>query len=338
MRSLVYSALALLVARSATAADDKPLKPCTVISPSTNRFFDLNPLRKEPPADDGSKKKKDEAEGSWHARGYDYGANFTVNFCGPVVEELDEVQDLDKGLWKNVSAYYEVGHKQYAIGLENSQPIFRGRKLILNYTGGSLCPSSPSKSSRSVALPREIIDDPDDDDDKDDRPSKKPSKSPDTKRRKTTVISLLCDSDPLAKTSISFVAAVDDCTYFFEGRSPSACGGLHVEKQALGPGGVFGVIAMIAIAVYFAGGCVYQRTVMHQRGWRQLPNYAMWAGIWSFFSDMFVILTSSCARFLPSRRGYNRVSFNGDRDGGRRGRRNEDENRLIDNLDEEWDD
>lgn len=160
--------------------------------------------------------------------------------------------------------------------LENSIPIFRGRKLVMNYTGGSLCPSSSSKASRSpTTLPREIIDD------DDDKPSKKPSPE---KRRKSTVISLLCDSDPLAKTSVSFVAAVDDCTYIFEGRSPYACGGVHQETQALSPGGVFGVIVMIAVLVYFAGGCVYQRTVMHQRGWRQLPNYSMWAGIYSFFS------------------------------------------------------
>ncbi len=126
--------------------------------------------------------------------------------------------------------------------------------------------------------PREVIDD--DDDDKP-RP-KKPTA--DKARRKTTVISLLCDSDPLAKTAISFVAAVDDCTYIFEGRSPYACGGVHQAAQALGPGGVFGVICLIAVLVYFVGGCVYQRTVMHQRGWRQIPNYAMWAGIWGFFS------------------------------------------------------
>jgi len=51
---------------------------------------------------------------------------------------------------------------------------------------------------------------------------------------------------------------------------------------------------------------------------------------------MFIILTSSCARFMPARRGYSRVSLG--HENGRRGRRNEDENRLIDNLDEEWDD
>ncbi|KAE8844039.1 hypothetical protein PTNB73_08384 [Pyrenophora teres f. teres] len=334
MIALLYSLL-LLVASStfATAASDKPLKPCTVISPTSERFFDLNPMRRLPPSKDDGKKssKKDADEGSWHARGYDYNANFTINFCGPVVEELDAVQDLDKAMWKNVSAFYEKGNQQWAIGLENSEPIFRGRKLILNYTGGSLCPSLKSKRSlQSASLDtREIIDGDDDDDDK----KKKPKEA---ERRKTTVISLLCDNDPLAKTSVSFVAAVDDCTYFFEGRSPFACGGVHQETQALGPGGVFGVIAMIAVLVYFAGGCVYQRTVMHQRGWRQLPNYAMWAGIWRFFSDMFIILTSSCARFMPSRRGYSRVSLG--QDSSRRGRRNEDEDRLIDNLDEEWDD
>ncbi|KAF1844660.1 mannose 6-phosphate receptor domain-containing protein [Cucurbitaria berberidis CBS 394.84] len=340
MISLLPSVLLLLLSQYATAASDKPLKSCTVVSPTSDRFFDLNPLQRLPPPGD-KKKKKEGDEGSWHAKGYDYGANFTVNFCGPVVEELDAVQDLDKPLWRNVSAFYEKGGKQWAIGLENSVPIFRGRKLILNYTGGSLCPSS-SKSKRSpIALPhdvREIITDPDKDHDDDKKKPKKPSKDKEDKnsRRKTTVISLLCDSDPLAKTSISFVAAVDDCSYFFEGRSPFACGGVHQETQALGPGGVFGVIALIAVLVYFVGGYVYQRTVMHQRGWRQLPNYAMWAGIWRFFSDMFVILTSSCARFMPSRRGYSRVSLG--QENGRRGRRNEDENRLIDNLDEEWDD
>lgn len=40
--------------------------------------------------------------------------------------------------------------------------------------------------------------------------------------------------------------------------------------------------ALIALVVYILGGVAYQRTVMHQRGWRQLPNYSMWAGIASF--------------------------------------------------------
>ena len=60
------------------------------------------------------------------------------------------------------------------------------------------------------------------------------------------------------------------------------------------------------------------------------------SGVLTLLKDMFIILTSSCARFMPSRRGYSRVSLG--QDSGRRGRRNEDEDRLIDNLDEEWDD
>jgi cation-dependent mannose-6-phosphate receptor len=55
---------------------------------------------------------------------------------------------------------------------------------------------------------------------------------------------------------------------------------------------------------------------------------------------MFIIATSSCARLLPSRRGYISVSANGNGAGYSRGRsgRPDDENRLIDQLDEEWDD
>lgn len=49
---------------------------------------------------------------------------------------------------------------------------------------------------------------------------------------------------------------------------------------------------------------------------------------------MLIILTSSCARIIPRRRGYHTLS--GSPNG--RYRNREDENRLIDQLDEEWDD
>lgn len=93
---------------------------------------------------------------------------------------------------------------------------------------------------------------------------------------------------------------------------------------------------IIFLAVYLLGGIAYQRTVMHQRGWRQLPNYNVWASIFSLVRDVFVILTSSCARLLPRRQGYNQLPGSGGRGG--RGGRADDENRLIDQLDEEWDD
>lgn len=110
---------------------------------------------------------------------------------------------------------------------------------------------------------------------------------------------------------------------------------------------------------------------MHQRGWRQLPNYALWHGIFTFIHDIIVITLSSCGRCLGlssgasagaaslfggrkargSGRGYNQVPTSavlangngvgvggggGGANGNGNGRR-EDDNRLLDELDEEWD-
>ena len=56
--------------------------------------------------------------------------------------------------------------------------------------------------------------------------------------------------------------------------------------------------------------------------------------------DIFIILFSSCARCLPGRRGgYQRVNGGiGGMGRGRSGRDSEAENRLIDELNEEWED
>ncbi|KAF4555692.1 Mannose-6-phosphate receptor-like protein [Elsinoe fawcettii] len=362
MQLLYYSLLFALPALAASGSDEKKVArtPCAIKSPTTGAFFDLNQVRLELPPE-GKKPPSDQRNVSWPARGWDYGANFTLNICGPVIEKLEDVVGVPQTRWKNVSAYYEKSGKIYSIGQQNDEPIIRGRKLVLNYTHGSPCPSLPTSSlARGLDYQeREIIgggDDEDDDpprkkpsskrpshdDDEDEDGKKKPTDS--TGRRKSTIISLLCASDPLAPPmAVSFVASPDSCTYFFEARTPAACGGVETAQQTLSPGGVFGVIATIAVLVYLVGGCFYQRTVMHQRGWRQLPNYSLWAGIGSFFADIFVIATSSCARFFPSRQGYNRLGANGftgsGNGNGRRGRNDsDDENRLIDQLDEEWDD
>lgn len=184
---------------------------------------------------------------------------------------------------------------------QNSELVLRGSKLVLNYTNGSPCDSPSPKSKRQLThgvqdlRSAKIIDD------DDDKSHKKPSK--DEIRRKNTIILLSCQKDPLGpkspKATISFAGEMD-CTYIFEAKSQAACAGIETTPQQLGPGGVFGVMyvttrgagmkvltpcrMLIAILVYIVGGCVYQRTVQHQRGWRQLPNYSMWAGIWSFLA------------------------------------------------------
>jgi cation-dependent mannose-6-phosphate receptor len=92
-------------------------KPCTIYSPTTGSYFDLNHISLFPPEmKDGQKAHKDDRDESWHARGYDYGANFTINICAPVIEDISDVVGVDKSRWRNVSAYYEKDDKIYSIG------------------------------------------------------------------------------------------------------------------------------------------------------------------------------------------------------------------------------
>ena len=157
---------------------------------------------------------------------------------------------------------------------ESHRPVIRGRKLVFNYTDGSPCPEVSKHSRRSDNLTGlEIVDG-----DKPDERQTSPTRS------ERTIISMLCDRDPLAtQLVLSFIASPDECTYIFEARSPAACAGIEKAAQTLSPSGVFGVIAVIAVIVYIVGGCVYSRVVLQQRGWKQLPNYNLWAGIFSFF-------------------------------------------------------
>ena len=122
----------------------------------------------------------------------------------------------------------------------STTPIFRGRKLVLTYENGSPCGGSREKRSSDD-------DDRKDDKDKDDEDEDEPKKGSDRKRRKSTIFSFLCDKDTYdpskPKVSVSFVAASsDECTYVFEARSPLSCGGASQNEQAVGPGGVFGIM------------------------------------------------------------------------------------------------
>ncbi|RAL59738.1 hypothetical protein DID88_000369 [Monilinia fructigena] len=341
--SALLLGLALHIGVEGAGLEDKkpkPVDPCT-ISSTTGSFFDLRPLSIQPP-EEGKKPAKNAKTDSWHARGYDYKGNFTLNVCAPVVEGVKDIVGVDKNHWQNVSAFYEFDGKKYSVGQQSGNLTLRGRKLVLEYTNGSPCGGKNKKRS---------WDDDDDDDDDDNK----------SIRRKSSTISFHCEKDPLASASASYVGTdPEECAYFFEVRSQAACGGSEPAKQTVGPGAVFAIIGVIAIMVYFLGGVFYQRNVAHARGWRQLPNYSFWAGIGNFIKDIFIIATSSCSRCLPTHRGYSTLSIsaNGNsRNGGNggiggngrergissneSGRRNsgsEDENRLIDQLDEEWED
>ena len=112
---LAFLSLALLPPLTHSADEPKHHKPCTVTSPNSGSYFDLSSLALQPPDAEG-KQGKDVRNTSWSARGHDYGVNFTMNFCAPVVEELHDVVGVDKGEWKNVSAFYEQDGKTYSLG------------------------------------------------------------------------------------------------------------------------------------------------------------------------------------------------------------------------------
>jgi cation-dependent mannose-6-phosphate receptor len=54
---------------------------------------------------------------SWQANGYDFNANFTLNICAHVIEDIkDDVDGIDQKQWQNISAFYTKGGKTYSIG------------------------------------------------------------------------------------------------------------------------------------------------------------------------------------------------------------------------------
>ena len=78
-------------------------------------YYDLNKIT-VPPLQNHKKVHKDDREESWHARGYDYGTNFTINFCAPVIESLKDVEGIKESNVQNISAFYKLGSKTYSIG------------------------------------------------------------------------------------------------------------------------------------------------------------------------------------------------------------------------------
>lgn len=118
--TIFLSGLALQARLSFAKEDEKPDVPCTVHSPKTGSFYDLRELALHPPENPEKLKKGERAE-SWRSTGYDYGTNFTLNICAPVIEKLDNVVGIDEKLYRNISAYYTQNGKTYSIGYVGSR-------------------------------------------------------------------------------------------------------------------------------------------------------------------------------------------------------------------------
>lgn len=161
-----------------------------------------------------------------------------------------------KHLLKNI-----YSHRQ-----QSSELVFRGRSLVLNYTDGSPCPALTSSKASGFGTtdqtpnkdkvlgqgddngPDKDKDQDDKTDDKDKHDGKKGGNSSDhepadSSRRKSTILSFLCDRDLVSPAaSVTFVGTLDSCTYSFQVRSAAACGGFARTDGGLGPAGVFGVM------------------------------------------------------------------------------------------------
>lgn len=358
-----YPAIVSLLALTSTAFASDAAEPTTTAaactaSSTSGAFFDLRPdvaIKRRP---NGSRPPHSRGAPltDYKARGFDYGFNFTLNICNPVVEAIEgTVQGIEESKWQNISAYYVSQGDIYSLGFQSAKPVTRGRELVLQYTGGSPCGKRRSRpfglGDKGAVHSGATYQDYEDDEEEPpsstgDKSEASKSKDEDEKedededevRRKSTTIFFSCDRDALAgNAQVSFIAVdPEECNYVFKVKSAHACGGAEPHKPgSVGPGSVFAIILVVALLVYLLGGIFYNRTVGNARGWRQLPNHLMWASVWSFICDMFVIATSSCARLFPSRRGYHYLSASS----GTRARSNrDDENRLIDQYDEEWED
>lgn len=120
MRIVTTTPLLALLAASTSAYDDEPTHTthapaCTATSSTgSGAFFDLRPDVAWP--SDSGKPHKSAHHKDYHARGYDYGKNFTINICNSVIDPVTDVVGVDQSQWMNVSAYYMSQGNIYSIG------------------------------------------------------------------------------------------------------------------------------------------------------------------------------------------------------------------------------
>ncbi|TGJ83545.1 hypothetical protein E0Z10_g5208 [Xylaria hypoxylon] len=327
----VYPAILSLLALTSTAVASDAVSTTTATactaSSTSGAFFDLRYDAAIKPKPDGSRPSHSRGAPltDYKARGFDYGFNFTLNICNAVVEPIEDVKDIEESKWQNISAYYISKAEYYSLGFQSAKPITRGKELVLQYTGGSRCGVRKSKSrslsDRSAVHAGATYRDYENDEDE--PPSSEPEgsdkgKSKDGKdgkdedgdndkenddddeiRRKSTTIFFSCDRDTVGgNAQVSFIAVdPDECSYVFKVKSAHACATAEPHKPgSVGPGSVFAIILVVAVFVYLLGGIFYNRTVGNARGWRQLPNYSMWASVWSFIC----VSRSQVPRDLPT--------------------------------------
>jgi cation-dependent mannose-6-phosphate receptor len=111
---LLLSIPASVLAADSTKSTTTQIPACTATASSgSGAFFDLRPDIAVAAVEG---KTKPPISTDYIARGYDYGSNFTLNICGPVVKTVKDVVGIKESLWQNISAYYKHNDEIYSIG------------------------------------------------------------------------------------------------------------------------------------------------------------------------------------------------------------------------------
>lgn len=197
---------------------EQVLEPCTILSPLKG-FIDLRGL---------SSAGNEGKAVLWGTRGFDSGHNYSIGVCLTPIKRTHLDANIRDGLnASEVGAFYiDPASGEYVLmGQISSTPEFRGRKLTLTYSNGSFCDSVMYRNGERL--------------------------------RRKTILTFTCDRDMMSKAHVSYVAAVDDCTYLFEIRSNFACP-TAAKADNLAAMWIFVLIFLAALMVYFSGGFLYR--------------------------------------------------------------------------------
>ncbi len=125
--------------------------------------------------------------------------DFSLGICSSPLKEGQTVADIKPEDIKSVGGYYtDIDDNKYSIGKVSTGPIFRGKKLIIEYKNGSYC-RGLGKDGKNL--------------------------------RKSTILSFTCDRDIMIPASVSFIGVLHDCDYYFDVRTIYACATAHKEDN-----------------------------------------------------------------------------------------------------------
>ncbi|KAL6941859.1 hypothetical protein ACO0QE_003018 [Hanseniaspora vineae] len=212
---------------------------CAVKHPVYGTYIDLSQLSTNPNTNtpDGNGKKKNKKNNNnnnnkqptlpvktrWSVNGWDYTTNFTLGICSSAVDEdtehssrtLASIGEVSKN--KTGAFYYEndearIHNKYTSIGEYSTNPQFMGKKLVLQYDNGDMCPNG--------------ID------------------------RRTSLLNFVCDKEISSRAQINFIGSAHNCSYFFEVRSIYACPTTAVEDDYNVIGIFFFIVVVFVLVEY----------------------------------------------------------------------------------------